>query len=85
MPEFGEALDRFSIIDYVPRETIDDEGDPERGGPAAISMDDEALVVSADQQRDADAQQGSEGGDRDDALDPAPATDEDRDRGGEQG
>ncbi|HVX11232.1 MAG TPA: DUF4381 family protein [Pirellulales bacterium] len=26
MPEFGEALDRFSVIDFVPRESIDDQG-----------------------------------------------------------
>ncbi len=26
MPEFGEALERFSIIDFVPRESIDDQG-----------------------------------------------------------
>jgi hypothetical protein len=26
MPEFGEALERFTIIDFVPRETIDDNG-----------------------------------------------------------
>ena len=26
MPEFGEALERFSIIDFVPREAIDDQG-----------------------------------------------------------
>ena len=26
MPEFGEALETFSIVDFVPRETIDDEG-----------------------------------------------------------
>jgi hypothetical protein len=26
MPEFGEALERFSIIDFVPREAIDEEG-----------------------------------------------------------
>lgn len=26
MPEFGEALDRFSIVDFVPRETIDRAG-----------------------------------------------------------
>ena len=26
MPEFGEALDRFTILDFVPRQTIDDEG-----------------------------------------------------------
>ena len=26
MPEFGEALERFSIIDFVPRESIDDDG-----------------------------------------------------------
>jgi hypothetical protein len=26
MPEFGEALERFTIIDFVPRESIDDEG-----------------------------------------------------------
>jgi len=26
MPEFGEALERFSIIDFVPRESIDDRG-----------------------------------------------------------
>jgi hypothetical protein len=46
MPEFGEALDRFSIIDYVPRESIDDEGrtvavqqyrlQPPSSGPQAI-------------------------------------------------
>jgi hypothetical protein len=26
MPEFGEALDRYSIIDFVPRESVDEEG-----------------------------------------------------------
>jgi hypothetical protein len=26
MPDFGEALDRFSIVGFVPRERIDDEG-----------------------------------------------------------
>jgi hypothetical protein len=26
MPEFGEALDRFAIVDFVPSETVDDEG-----------------------------------------------------------
>jgi hypothetical protein len=26
MPEFGEALDRFSIVDFVPRESVDPEG-----------------------------------------------------------
>jgi hypothetical protein len=26
MPEFGEALETFSIVDFVPRETIDDQG-----------------------------------------------------------
>lgn len=26
MPEFGEALDRFMIVDFAPRETIDDRG-----------------------------------------------------------
>lgn len=26
MPEFGEALDRFTILDFVPRERIDDDG-----------------------------------------------------------
>jgi hypothetical protein len=26
MPEFGEALDRFSILDFTPRQTIDDQG-----------------------------------------------------------
>ena len=26
MPEFGEALDRFRIVDFVPRESIDQEG-----------------------------------------------------------
>lgn len=26
MPEFGEALERFAIIDFVPRESIDDQG-----------------------------------------------------------
>ncbi|MAI77480.1 MAG: hypothetical protein CL917_00905 [Deltaproteobacteria bacterium] len=26
MPEFGEALDRFRIVDFVPRESIDDSG-----------------------------------------------------------
>jgi hypothetical protein len=46
MPEFGEALDRFSIIDFVPRESIDDEGrtvavqqyrlQPPSSGPQAI-------------------------------------------------
>jgi len=46
MPEFGEALDRFVIIDFVPRESIDDEGrtvavqkyrlQPPSSGPQAI-------------------------------------------------
>jgi HAMP domain-containing protein len=26
MPEFGEALDRFAIVDFVPSERVDDEG-----------------------------------------------------------
>lgn len=26
MPEFGEALDRFAILDFVPRQGLDDEG-----------------------------------------------------------
>jgi hypothetical protein len=26
MPEFGEALERFSIVDFAPRQSIDDEG-----------------------------------------------------------
>jgi hypothetical protein len=26
MPEFGEALERFAIVDFVPRQSIDDEG-----------------------------------------------------------
>ena len=26
MPAFGEALERYTIVDFVPRETIDDEG-----------------------------------------------------------
>ncbi len=26
MPEFGEALERYSIIDFVPRESLDDQG-----------------------------------------------------------
>ena len=26
LPEFGEALDRFTIIDFVPRETVDGQG-----------------------------------------------------------
>ena len=26
MPEFGEALDRFTVLDFVPRQTIDDHG-----------------------------------------------------------
>jgi hypothetical protein len=26
MPDFGSALDRFSIVDFAPRETIDDQG-----------------------------------------------------------
>jgi hypothetical protein len=26
MPEFGEALERFTIVDFVPRESIDEEG-----------------------------------------------------------
>ncbi|WP_145389642.1 DUF4381 family protein [Stieleria neptunia] len=26
MPDFGDALDRFSIVDFAPRETIDDAG-----------------------------------------------------------
>ncbi len=30
MPEFGEALETFSIVDFVPRETIDDEGAHDR-------------------------------------------------------
>ena len=46
MPEFGEALDRFSIVDFVPRESIDDRGrtvavqkyrlQPPSSGPQAI-------------------------------------------------
>lgn len=27
MPEFGDALDRFSIVDFAPRQSIDDQGD----------------------------------------------------------
>ncbi|MDA0657202.1 MAG: hypothetical protein O3C60_00035 [Planctomycetota bacterium] len=27
MPEFGEALDQFEILDFVPRETLNDQGD----------------------------------------------------------
>lgn len=26
MPEFGQSLDRFSIVDFVPKESVDDEG-----------------------------------------------------------
>lgn len=26
MPDFGDALDRFTIVDFAPRETIDDQG-----------------------------------------------------------
>jgi hypothetical protein len=26
MPEFGEALDRFTIVDFAPRESLDDQG-----------------------------------------------------------
>jgi hypothetical protein len=26
MPEFGEALDRFAIVDFAPRESLDDQG-----------------------------------------------------------
>ena len=26
MPEFGEALERFAIVDFVPRESVDDQG-----------------------------------------------------------
>ncbi len=26
MPEFGEALERFTIVDFVPRETLEDDG-----------------------------------------------------------
>ena len=26
MPEFGQSLHRFSILDFLPRETIDDAG-----------------------------------------------------------
>ena len=46
MPEFGEALERFSIIDFVPRESIDDQGrtvavqryrlQPPSSGPQAV-------------------------------------------------
>ncbi len=46
MPEFGEALETFSIVDFVPRETIDDRGrtiatqkyrlQPPLSGPQAI-------------------------------------------------
>ena len=46
MPDFGEALDRFTIVDFAPRESIDDEGrnlfrqtyrlDPPMSGKLAI-------------------------------------------------
>jgi len=46
MPEFGEALERFSILDFVPRQSIDDQGrtvatqtyrlEPPSSGPHAI-------------------------------------------------
>jgi hypothetical protein len=46
MPEFGEALDRFSIVDFAPSESVDDEGrtvarqrytlQPSRSGPQSI-------------------------------------------------
>lgn len=46
MPEFGEALDRFAIIDFVPRESLADDGDrlaiqtyrlqPSSSGPQTI-------------------------------------------------
>ncbi len=46
MPEFGEALDRFAIVDFVPSETVDDEGatiatqrytlQPSRSGPQSL-------------------------------------------------
>jgi hypothetical protein len=46
MPEFGEALDRFSIVDFAPSESLDDEGrtvarqrytlQPSRSGPQSI-------------------------------------------------
>lgn len=46
MPEFGEALERFSILDFVPRQSIDDQGrtvatqtyrlEPPSSGPQAI-------------------------------------------------
>ena len=46
MPEFGEALDRFAIVDFVPSETIDEDGktiarqrytlQPSRSGPQRI-------------------------------------------------
>ncbi len=46
MPAFGEALERYRIVDFVPRESIDDEGrthatqlyrlQPARSGPQSI-------------------------------------------------
>ena len=46
MPAFGEALERYRIVDFVPRESIDDEGrtratqlyrlEPVRSGPQSI-------------------------------------------------
>jgi hypothetical protein len=46
MPEFGQAMDRFAILDFAPRETTDDEGrtvagqiytlEPPRSGHLAI-------------------------------------------------
>jgi hypothetical protein len=46
LPEFGEALERFTILDFVPRQTIDDQGrtvatqtyrlEPSSSGPQAI-------------------------------------------------
>ena len=46
MPEFGEALDRFAVVDFAPSERIDDEGrtvsvqrytlQPSRSGPMSI-------------------------------------------------
>ena len=46
MPEFGEALDRFAIVDFVPAEQVDDQGrtiarqrytlQPSRSGPQSV-------------------------------------------------
>jgi hypothetical protein len=46
MPEFGEALDRFLIVDFAPAESVDDQGrtvahqrytlQPSRSGPQAV-------------------------------------------------